>query len=210
MTTFWKLSAVLPIAFLASSREVPEQQPQCRMEVVHCNYGALYSGTVSWSKSLITQQSTPSASRLDRRVDSVRVTVSNGRATCAGTVEENRNSTGDVPTRGKLRAAITGPALFAVEFDKDANGKLYYLVTVACASEAGTDSTFDTRTGAADGNDIISTPPALDGREMQSDKQPATAVGIDLAGRITFTHPDEDRLNGVTGTVTVRWDLKRR
>jgi hypothetical protein len=172
-------------------------------------YGALYSGTVSWSKSLITQQSTLSASRQDRRVESVRVTVFSGRATCAGTVEENRNSTGDVPTRGKLRAAITGPALFAVEFDKDASGKLYYLVTVACASEAGL--TARSTSGPARRMETTSSPHRRSwmGARCRATSSWRRRWASNLAGSITFTHPDEDRLNGVTGTVTVRWDLKK-
>jgi hypothetical protein len=179
------------------------------MEVVPCNYGVNYSGTVSWSKSLVVHQTSPTATNSERHTETVNVTVTRGQATCAGTMEENREATGDVPTRGKLRAAITGKALFAVEFSKDENGKDYYLVTVACASAAGTDSTLNLKTGVWDGNEITSTPPELDGREMQSDKQPATSIGMNLSGTNTFTHPDEDRLNGVSGTITVKWDLKR-
>ena len=178
------------------------------MEVVPCNYGALYTGEVSWSKSLVTQQQSLNASSVQRRTESVKVTVTKGQAVCAGTLDENRATTGDVPTRGKLRATISGKALFAVEFGKS-NGTDYYLVTVACPSEAGTDSTQNLKTLAWDGNAITSTPPELDGREMQSDKQPATMIGMNLIGTITFPHPEEDPVNGSSGTVTVKWDLRR-
>ena len=75
--------------------------------------------------------------------------------------------------------------------------------------QAGTDTTVNLKSGVAEGNSIDATPAKLDGREMQSDKQPATAVGINLTGGITFGHPDEDPANGVTGTITVNWALKR-
>lgn len=184
------------------------QQPPCRMEVVPCNYGALYTGTMTWSKLLVTQQLSSSASSTQRRTETVVVTVTKGQAVCAGTLIEDRATTGDVPTRGKLRATISGKALFAVEFGHS-GGKDYYLVTVACPSEAGTDSTQNLKTLAWDGNSISSTPPELDGREMQSDKQPATAIGMNLTGTITFPAPEEDPVNGVSGTVTVKWDLRR-
>jgi hypothetical protein len=178
------------------------------MEVVPCNYGALYTGTMTWSKLLVTQQQSLNASSTQRRTESVVVTITKGQAVCAGTLDENRATTGDVPTRGKLRATISGKALFAVEFGKT-SGKDYYLVTVACPSEAGTDSIQDLRSLAWNGNVITSTPPELDGREMQSDKQPATSIGMNLIGTITFPHPDEDPVNGSSGTVTVKWDLRR-
>ena len=186
---------------------VPQGVPSCRYEIVHCNYGALYTGTVSWSSTLIYSASSGSQrARSDRRVNVV-ATITNGTVICAGTVNEDRSVSGDEPSRGWLRATVGGPGLFAVEFDKDQQGKLYYLVTIACPSEAGTESTENLKTGGKDGNAISSTPPGLDGREMQSDKQPATHVGMNLAGNITFRHPDEDPLNGVSGTVTVKWTL---
>ena len=201
--------AVLGVAISAPGNSSLRLPQQCRMEVVHCNYGPLYSGTMQWIKSLNMNSSSANVTATSQRTETVTATVTNGKAICAGTLNEDRNTTGDQPTRGKLRSTISGPGLFAVEFDKDESGKLYYLVTVACPSEAGTDSTFDLKTGGKDGELIEATAPKLDGREMQSDKQPATAVGVSLSGTITFTNPDEDRLNGVTGSVTVKWDLKR-
>jgi hypothetical protein len=201
--------ATLPLA-LGGSATTPLQGngvPGCRPVIVHCNYGALYNGTVSWSSTLNYIASSANQTRRSDRSVSVTATIANGTAICAGTVTENRSASGDETERGWLRATIGGPGLFAVEFDKDAQGKLYYLVTIACPSESGTDSTENLKTGQKDGNAITVTLPELDGREMQSDKQPATRPGMNLNGSITFRHPDEDPLNGVNGTVTVSWAL---
>lgn len=195
-------------SLLFVSGRAPEQQPPCRMDVVTCNYGALYTGTMSWSKLLVLQQQTATSSNLVRRTETVNVTVTRGEAVCSGTLVEDRATTGDDPTRGKLRATILGKALFAVEFGKS-NGMDYFLVTVACPSEAGTDSTQNLKSLLWSGNTIESTLPELDGREMESDKQPATSIGMNLIGTITYPHPEVDPVNGVSGTVTVKWDLKR-
>jgi hypothetical protein len=194
----------------------------CRAVVVPCNYGAFYSGTISWRSTLNFSASSTYGTRTSRRIEDITATITNGRAVCSGTVREDRTDTDGEGSQGWLRASVGGTALFpvagatpppalsnglfAVEFDRDPVIGLYYLVTIACPSEEGTDSSMNVKTGGKDGNPIESTPAELDGREMTSDKQPATlGIGMDLHGQIS--HSSTDPTNG-TGRVVITWALK--
>jgi len=147
------------------------------MSVVPCNYAGLYTGTFSWT-SVLDAGST-------HYVESVTVTVTNGRAVCNGSVVETGN--GQTPNR-----TVAGAGLFAVEFSGWSNNS--YLITAACPTpaDAGTPSR----------------PAELGHFEMKSDWQPAKGLGVDLVGKNSYPSPDSDPLNGVTGTVTIGWTLK--
>jgi len=194
----------------------------CRAVVVPCNYAAFYSGTISWRSTLNFSAPSGNGIRTERRVEDITATITNGRAVCSGTVREDRTDTDGEGSQGWLRASVGGtpllpvagatpsPAvsngLFAVEFDEDLVFGKYYLVTIACPSEEGTDSSLNVKTGGKDGNPIESTPAALNGREMTSDRQPAAlGIGMDLKGQIS--HASTDRDNG-SGMVVITWDLK--
>ena len=165
---------------ITSGAYLASQTPACTFSVVHCNYAALYSGSVSWDV-------TANAAKY-HRVEKVTVTVVHGVATCDGTVSETDQGVTQTGT-------IKGTGMIAVEFDKDTDVGKHYIVTAACPSVAGMGSPV--------------TPAQLDGREHGSYKQPSDlAPGSPLKGS-TSSHPDDDPANGVTGTVNVSWDLKR-
>jgi len=151
--------------------------PTCVPVVVPCNYAGAYSGTVSRHVELAAPKS--------RYIEQLTVAVTKGQATCSGNVTQIDQGT---TTRG----IIQGPGLIAVEFVRDNQGKMSYEVTAACPSPSGMGSP--------------STPAELDGRELKSYKQPATAIGMNLSGSDTSS-PDADSVNNVTNTVTVKWSL---
>jgi hypothetical protein len=154
--------------------------PGCTYSVVHCNYAALYSGSVVWEVTLTAPKFS--------RVEKVTVQVVRGVATCNGAVTQT-----DVG--GTQKGSITGTGMIAVEFDEDSDVGKYYLVTAACPSEAGMGSPV--------------TAAKLDGREYTSDKQKsALTPGSDLKGA-TSNDRDTDAVNGAVGRVNVGWDLKR-
>jgi len=197
----------------------------CRMEVVPCNYSAFYSGTISWVSTSHYSASSPNGTVMSLLKEDVTATITNGRAICSGTVREDRTDTSGDGSKGWLRAVVgmtgvsppvvgTAPiappaipdGLFAVEFDRDTVIKDYYLVTIACPSMEGTDSSMNVKYGGKDGNDIKSTPAELDGREMTSERQPATlGIGMDLQGQINFPHPNPEP--GLSGTTVITWKL---
>src|ERR1041385_5412411 len=86
----------------------------CKMTVVSCNYAYLYSGQFSWENTL-----NGPASQFHEQVT---VGVNNGVANCVGTVRETDN--------GQTRSGtVSGPGLFAVEFELDSANKLVYRIT---------------------------------------------------------------------------------
>ena len=92
---------------------------------------------------------------------------------------------------------IFGPGLLAVEFTTDAAGKLVYEITAACPS------------AAFPGEEVR---PAELGKNytLESYEQPATSKQMDLHGGSTYPAPETDPLNGVSGDVSVAWNLKHK
>lgn len=179
--------AFLAFAFVvvALSSQSPSsagaQTPPCQMKVVSCNYAHLYSGQFSWTITL----NGPSSQFHEQ----VTVSVKNGVADCLGTVRETSNGQ---TTSGK----VSGPGLFAVEFELDSTDKLVYRITAACPTAAGMGSPVQ--------------PAELGHHDLETYKQRATAIAQKvLQGSSNYPAPETDEANRVTGTVQVTWNITR-
>jgi hypothetical protein len=151
------------------------------MSVVSCNYAYLYSGSFNWSYSLNGSQS--------QSLEQVQVGINNGVGNCQGTVrvtEHGRTTTG----------TIAGPALVAVEFERDSVNNIVYNITVACPSVAGMGSPVQ--------------PAELGHHDLSTYPQPSTGIAQHvIKGGSNYPAPETDPVNGVTGTVQVTWALTR-
>lgn len=157
------------------------QEPTCQMKVVSCNYAYLYSGQFSWTNTI-----NGAASQF---YEQVTVGVKNGVANCLGTVRETSN--GQTTT-----GTISGPGLFAVEFERDSTNKLVYRITGACPTAAGMGSPVQ--------------PAELGHHDLETYLQRATAIAQKvLQGGSNYPAPETDTVNGVTGTVQVTWNIRR-
>ena len=117
------------------------------------------------------------------------VGVKNGVADCLGTVRETSNGQ---TTTGQ----ISGPGLFAVEFERDSANKLVYRITAACPTPAGMGSPVQRA--------------ELGHNDRETYQQPATAIAQKvLKGGSNYPAPETDPVNGVTGTVQVTWNIAR-
>jgi hypothetical protein len=159
----------------------PPQEPTCQMKVVSCNFAYLYSGQFSWSNTIKGP-----ASQFHEQVT---VTVKNGVADCLGTVRETSN--GQTTT-----GTVSGPGLFAVEFERDSTNKLVYRITAACPTPAGMGSPVQ--------------PAELGHHDLETYQQRATTMAQkEVQGTSNYPAPETDALNGVTGTVQVTWHITR-
>ena len=175
------LVALPPYFPSSAGAQTPPQEPRCQMKVVSCNYAYLYTGQFSWTNTI-----NGSASQFREQVT---VGVKNGVADCTGTVRETSNGQ---TTSG----TVSGPGLFAVEFERDSTNKLVYRITAACPTAAGTGSPAQ--------------PAELGHHDQQTYEQRATTIGQKvLQGSSNYPAPETDAVNGVTGTVQVTWNITR-
>ena len=100
-------------------------------------------------------------------------------------------SSGRVTCRVKARTdpVFDGPGLLAVEHGNTANAG-EYTIQVWCPDAAG------------------GTPTRDDAPAIDSYKRQAPNYGV-LEGQDAHEHPDTDAANGVTGTETITWSLRR-
>jgi hypothetical protein len=178
-----RLAFVFAVAALSSHLPISlgAQDPPCQMKVVSCNYAHLYSGEFSWTNTL----NGPSSQFHEQ----VTVSVKNGVADCLGTVRETSNGQ---TTSGK----VSGPGLFAVEFERDSAGKLVYRITAACPTAAGMGSPVQRA--------------ELGHHDQETYQQRATAIAQKvLQGGSNYPAPETDEVNHVTGTVQVAWNITR-
>jgi len=101
-----------------------------------------------------------------------------------------------VPTEAgipPLHGTSSGPGLIAVEFLADRMYPLACQITAACPSTRLPD---------------VEPPPAERGNAnpMESERQPVSAVGVDLAGTMAYPAPESGPDNGVSGPVAVTSD----
>ena len=169
------------LLFIVSLPSESRQEPTCQMKVVSCNYAYLYSGQFSWTNTI-----NGPASQFHEQVT---VGVKNGVADCLGSVRETSNGQ---TTSGK----VSGPGLFAVEFERDSANKLVYRITAACPTAEGMGSPVQ--------------PAELGHHDQETYQQPATAIAQKvLKGGSNYPAPETDTANGVTGTVQVTWSVTR-
>ena len=174
----YHLGFLLVIAALPSHSR---QEPTCQMKVVSCNYAYLYSGQFSWSNTI--------KSSVSQFHEQVTVSVKNGVADCLGTVTETDNGQ---TTTGK----VSGPGLFAVEFERRSADTTVYRITAACPTAKGMGKPVQRA--------------ELGHHDQETYKQHATAIGQKvLQGQSTYPAPETDTVNGVTGTVQVTWNITR-
>lgn len=168
--------------------------PLCTHTVVPCNYAHYFSGTFGWR----SVSSGPGGSD----TETVDVNVVNGIALCSG------GSTSSAQGRTRT-GSINGPGLIGVEFLPDPVHTWVYRITVACPSVAWP--------ATADEPATASEPAELGRGEQSSDKQPTGGVGLTLEQAIarlarlqkSITFPGNDPANGVTGSLTISWNLVR-
>ena len=156
---------------------------ECTPFVVACNYVNNYIGTFNWT--IVLQSS------IDRYEETVSVGIgADSVVSCAGEAKDTyygQTKTGQ----------IIGPGLLAVEFTKDANGKLVYEITAACPTPAYPGEVVQpAELGVTIG--------------LESYEQPATSKRMNLQGGSTYPAPETDPLNGVSGTVSVTWNFKHK
>jgi hypothetical protein len=177
------LSPVLVLLALRShsTASTDVQEPACQMKVVSCNYAYLYSGKFSWTNAL----NGPSSQFKEQ----VSVGVTNGVANCLGTVRETSNGQ-------TVNGTVSGPGLFAVEFERDSTNRLVYRITAACPTAAGMGSPVQ--------------PAELGHHDQSTYEQRADTIGQKtLKGTSNYPAPETDPVNGVTGTVQVTWNITR-
>jgi hypothetical protein len=151
------------------------------MKVVSCNYAHLYSGQFSWTNTI--------NGPVSQFHEQVTVGVKNGVANCVGSVRETDNGQ---TTSG----TVSGPGLFAVEFERDSTNQPVYRITAACPTPAGMGSPVQ--------------PAQLGHHDQETYKQRATMIGQkELKGSSSYPAPETDAVNHVTGNVQVTWSLAR-
>jgi hypothetical protein len=156
----------------------------CEAKLVPCNYAHLYSGSFGWTRSIRSARASTEIS--------VAVSVVKGVATCSG------SQTMWDEASGRMTGPIAGRGLIAVEFAEDTSGAPTYNITAVCPTVDHPDMGGPSHPAELGGEN-----------EQQSYPQSTTAVGQDLVGGHSYPAPETDDVNGVTGVVTVRWDLKR-
>ena len=118
-----------------------------------------------------------------KTTETVTVHVARGKARCEGSVA----STDPGATSGR----IAGEGLVVLETgigtDED-DAAPWYRLAVACPGVDGV-------------------PAAMNGSEMSSYKQPRSGSLARVQGSREEEHPDADPVNGVTGTLLLRWSL---
>lgn len=173
-----RFSFVVVVVALASRSP---QEPTCQMKVVSCNYAYLYSGQFSWTNTIKGPAS--------QFYEQVTVGVKNGVADCLGTVRETSNGQTTAGT-------VSGPGLFAVEFERDSANKLVYRITAACPTAAGMGSPVQRA--------------ELGHHSLETYEQRATTIAQKvIQGSSNYPAPETDEANGVTGTVQVTWNIAR-
>ena len=171
----------LPLYSPSVGAQAPAKEPPCKMTVVSCNYAYLYSGQFSWENTINSANS--------QFHEQVTVGVNNGVANCVGTVRETNNGQTQSGT-------VSGPGLFAVEFERDSTDSLVYRITAACPTAAGMGSPVQKA--------------ELGHHDYETYQQRATEIGQKvLKGGSTYPAPETDTVNGVTGTVQVTWNVTR-
>jgi hypothetical protein len=163
-------------------------QPICVPKVVFCNYAHLYSGVFSWNYVL---RGPGSSSTVIAQADIRGLDV-----TC--------NATETIAAKGSDTHVFIskGKGLVAVEFKVDDENRKVYNITVACPTP---------------GNKDTPSQPAELGHfdqqtydQLKTDSGVVVSPGVDLCGTSSSPAPEADDVNGITGTVVVTWELRRK
>lgn len=184
-----------------------------------CAEADFYSGTFEWKESLTSSMGSGGDRSYSSRTLDIVMTVAAGRVGCRGAVTERseRWSSGTQMEDRHALGSIAGPGLIRIEFseggmhsvggdevelDDDAPS---YNITVVCASPTMT---------VTGGGERVITPsePARWGSsyEVQTYDWLGDFAQRGLSGTATWNHPDSDPINGVSGSVTVIWNLTKR
>jgi hypothetical protein len=179
----------------------------CRPYLVHCNYADYYSGTITF----VTNEHTDKGQ--DRKGtwwSKLIIAVEKGVARCEGTQKDSLatyNEDGKLTSTTVSNGVVSGPGLFAVEFERS-GGRLEYTLSFACPSAMVGSTLTDFSEGTTTTSLTMDEPADWRGVTLGADPQPATKVFMDLLdGRQTDPRPDLG--DDVVGKTEVVWSLKR-
>ncbi|HUT60026.1 MAG TPA: hypothetical protein VNA25_19445 [Phycisphaerae bacterium] len=189
--------------FILSPDPAPAQN--CEPDIVSCNYGKYYSGTVTWT-SLI-EINTPNLKHSGR--SQITATIIDGKVICSGYNSINRE---DRTGRYTEEGPVSGSGFLVVEkpfaSSTDRSGK--YLISVWSPSAATKWSNVPKVDGYGPptSGTIPAEPASWRGHEADEIIYEHDTEDFSLlAGTETYEHPEADAANHVTGTVTITWNL---
>lgn len=179
----------------------------CRPYLVSCNYADYYSGTYT---ARTVESAPPGITNIAGRWETtVNISIVKGVATCLVTQNdwEEEYTGSKLDRRSTSQGTISGPGLFAIEF-RGIGPSMEYVLHFDCPSVSPTGTWFDYLIGTSGTSRGDPSEPA-DWRHASigADPQPATQIGmVNLTGG--QTDPSSNP-NGVTGSTTILWSLKR-
>jgi hypothetical protein len=198
----------------------------CRPAIVPCNYFEYYSGSFKWHKTVDIEPNLRQPTTRELHLDEgVTATITNGKVICLGTYQSKETSYVGArkKTQEQEQGPINGPGLITVEFgmgDPDADEEAgedkgyYYEVKVDCPTHSGNWSSEgypgvgeDTPVGRETGR-REPTPARMRGEEHYSNRHPARTFEGLLRGSRVEPSEENDRVNGVTGTIRTSWSLR--
>jgi hypothetical protein len=149
-----------------------------------------YSGTFEWSETLNARIGSGGDRSTSDRTVNISMVITDGQVLCYGSVNETsqRWSSGRLEEDRLARGDMAGAGLISIEFGEGGihSGGGETVTTPAEAARSGSSWEIQTYDWLGD----FSRP--------------------ELKGSTTWDHPDADAVNGVTGSVTVKWNLVKR
>jgi hypothetical protein len=178
-----------------------------------------YSGTFAWRETLTARNSSGSHRLAADHMVSISMVITDGVVMCRGGVDGKSQQwySGALTEDSATHGIIDGIGIINIEFSEGGMHSVgpdeveldedtpSYNITITCPSPAVT---------STGGGETIRTP-AEDARqgsswEIQTYDWPGAYLQSSLRGNATWNHPATDPVNGVTGTVTVEWDLVKQ
>lgn len=183
-----------------------------------CAEADFYTGTLGWSELLSASGGGGGNTYTSRRTATIEVKVTSGKAWCSGSIDEVEKqwSSGKLTMDATRTGVVAGPGLIGIEFgmggthsevDEDVDldpDTPSYNITIACPTAEMT---------ITGGGETTVTPsePARWGSsgEFSTYDWPGDFSQGGLKGTSSWSHPDSDPLNGVSGTMSVTWSLTK-
>jgi hypothetical protein len=214
----WAMAMPL-IVGAQSAESLARQMLQACSGRASCAEADFYSGSFEWSENITADIGSSDNRSQSNRTMSITMVVTAGRVECRGgmTEQSQRWSSGmKVQDRQEL-GNIDGAGLIRIEFGRGgvhsvgsedvelADDVPSYNIAVVCPSP--------TSTVTGDGERTI-TPGQPAGWGSSWEIQTYDCAGDfsqrSLSGSSTWNHPEADPVNGITGSVTVKWNLTKR
>ena len=179
--------------------------PACQPVLVPCNWTISYIGSIH----IHEVDSTINSDRTARYETNVDIDIDRGKVTCQGTRREFEQTLVDGKPVDELNfnGKIYGIGMAAIEFEPDANGKMTYTLTYACATPAGMRESKSLRFGTSETDNVLQEPAQWNDSRMIGEPQPATAQGMTpIIGKNVSTTWDPANKEG--GYIKADWQLK--